>query len=332
VAAVATGFSVFFFKLLDNIVNIDLYLYGLQFSFDWADRYWTYARLISGLQELAIVMATLSGVIVYISARPPSQISKTKVAFAGLSSLGAISLISSIYYDSQILALIGLGLIFWGVIVAYVTTEEYVKKPLLEASTLPTLIASNEMLNKLNYKGNAVYLPPRYLTNIDNSVAHIPRRENPELPSPNPVGQKRQTFIPDPEGIMIIPPGDGLAKLFEKHLGISFTKVDLRFFRENLPRLLTIDFEIADKVQVEVERNFIRIMITGGVYGELCKETMKLSSTSRSLGCPISSALACILAKVTGKPISISRNQMSEDGKILGFEYAMLDELGESAK
>jgi len=62
------------------------------------------------------------------------------------------------------------------------------------------------------------------------------------------------------------------------------------------------------------------------VYKNLTKETANLSNLYFSLGCPVSSAIACALAKATGKPIVIENQQTSEDGKNMEIEYRILEE------
>ena len=130
----------------------------------------------------------------------------------------------------------------------------------------------------------------------------------------------------NPEAIVMTPPGNELTKLFEKKLNTSFTKVDLAYLEQNIPKLLIEDLEIAEGVKIKIENSFVRVRIENSIYKDICKETEKLSSISRSLGCPITSAIACTLAKATGKPIIISKQQTSENGKIIYTEYELLEE------
>ncbi len=48
------SFSVFLLSQLDSIVNSDLYSFGLQFTYQWADKYWLYLGLIYVLFGLSI--------------------------------------------------------------------------------------------------------------------------------------------------------------------------------------------------------------------------------------------------------------------------------------
>jgi hypothetical protein len=53
---------------------------------------------------------------------------------------------------------------------------------------------------------------------------------------------------------------------------------------------------------------------------------MTLPNLFNNLGCPLSSAIACVLAKATGKPIVIENLQASENGKDISIEFRILEE------
>jgi hypothetical protein len=51
--------------LLDKIVHGTLYNYGLKFSYDWANPYWTLLRIVQAMIALAAVFNVVSSVYVY---------------------------------------------------------------------------------------------------------------------------------------------------------------------------------------------------------------------------------------------------------------------------
>ena len=321
-----TSFSTFFFTRLDYVIHNDLYNYGLQFSYEWTVQYWTYANTIFSLLGLTIATNTITILLTFLSSWAIVEIDTTKLICYTLIPAGAIALALSILYASSILAFIGLGLVFWGIIIKYVTTEEYVKKTLLDTTMLSSLIILDEMLRELDYNGKAVYLPPKYLRELESNKVYIPKHENAKVPTPQQILQEDKIFIKNPEGILLKPPGNELTKLFEKTLQTSFTKVNLPYLEQNLPKLLIEELEIAKDIKIEIEKSIVRVRIENSIYKDICKETMKLSDVSRSLGCPISSAIACTLAKATGKPVIINEYQTSEDGKTIYMEYELFEE------
>ena len=327
-----TGFSAFFFSRLNYIVHGDLYNYGLQFSYEWVVQYGTYTKAIFSLLGMAVVTAVVSVILLSLGSRPLVEINTTKVICPTLISAAAITLAFSISYNSSILAFIGLGLLFWGIITKYITTGEYVKKTLLDTTTLFPLVQFDEMLKELNYNSKAVYLPPRYLRNIFSNKVYIAKQKDTRLPKAERILLEKKMFIQNPEGILLLPPGNELTKLFEKTLNTSFTRVDLAYLEQNIPTLLIEDLEIAADLRIGIKDSTVHVTIHGSIYKDTCKEMNKLSSVSHSLGCPITSAIACALAKATGKPVTISKYQTSKDGKIIDVEYELLEEPEEKSR
>jgi hypothetical protein len=261
------------------------------------------------------------------SARKKPKISSAKATGWTMLGLGAISLVASIFSVSQILAFIGLGLIFWGAILTYVQTEEYVKEELLDATATSSLAVLNQIIQELDYKGKAIYLPQRYLKDPEAYKAYIPQQKEGKLPAPEHIQeQETKLFLENPQGILVEPPGAKLTKLFEKTLETNFTRVDLKYLQQNMPKLFIEHLEIAQDFEMKTENNKVYVKIENSIYKNLTKEATNLSNLYFSLGCPVSSAIACALAKATGKPIIIENQRISEDGKNTEIEYGILEE------
>jgi hypothetical protein len=241
--------------------------------------------------------------------------------------IGAIALTVSIIYVSSILAFVGLGLVFWGIIVTYIQTEEYVKETLLQATVLSSLATLDQMTQEMNCTGKAVYLPPKYFTDPEASKVYVPKQKDGKLPTPEQIqNQETRFLIENPQGILVTPPGAGLTRLFEETLGTRFTRVDLKYLQQNMPKLFIEDLEIAQNFEMQIENNKILVKIENSAYKNLTEKVEKLSNVYSLLGCPVSSAIACALAKATGKPIIIENQRTSEDGIKMEIEYRVLEE------
>ncbi|MGQ9640630.1 MAG: hypothetical protein ACUVUF_00710 [Candidatus Bathycorpusculaceae bacterium] len=256
-----------------------------------------------------------------------------KVTGYAILNIGILALIASTIYASQIpafsqiLAFIGLGLVFWGIILTYIQTEEYVKENLLNATALSSLATVNQMIQELEYNGKAIYLPPKYLKNPENSKAYIPKQKEGKIPAPEQIQkQEAQLFIENPQGMLISPPGAELTKLFEKTLGTSFVRVDLQYLEQNMPKLFIEELEIAQNFEMKTENDRVYVKIENSAYRNLTKDAMNLSNVFNSVGCPLSSAIACALANATGKPIIIEKQQTNENGKDFTIEFHILEE------
>jgi len=260
--------------------------------------------------------------------RTKNKTSLTKAATWMFLGVGSAALITSIVYVSSILAFIGIGLVFWGALLLYIQPEEYTKKVLLDAAVLPPLATLNQIIHELNYKGKAIYLPPKYLKDPEANKLYIPKQKEGKLPTPeNILNQESQLFLKNPQGILLTPPGAQLTKLFEKTLDTSFTKTNLQYVTQNMPKLFIEDLEIAENLEIETRYDTIHVKITNSILKDICNENRKLSHVYGTIGCPLCSAIACALTKATGKPITIEMIQPSEDGKIIEATYRILGKI-----
>jgi hypothetical protein len=130
-----TILSMLFLTRSDAIVNTTLYQYGLRYNL-WASYYELQLQLYLGLTTCSVVAALISTTVFFYRTRLPGRIRFQKLISPAVIVTSLSALISSIILTSQILALIGLGLLFWGVIIKYITTEEYVRQPILDARPL----------------------------------------------------------------------------------------------------------------------------------------------------------------------------------------------------
>ena len=245
----------------------------------------------------------------------------------GLLAIGLIALLISIFFVAQILTFIGLGLTLWGILLFYVQPEEYAKKILLDETSDSSKTTLRKVISELGYKGEAIYLPPNYMNDPEENILFISKEKNEQLPKPeNMLKQKNALFLEKPKGILLTPPGAQLAKLFEKTLETKFTKENLQYITEKIPRLLIIDLEIAANVEIKIENNEIKFIITNSIF----KETSNYDDSSHainSVGGPLSSALACALAKTTGKPIVIKTISTTQKNKETEITYQILGEV-----
>jgi hypothetical protein len=252
------------------------------------------------------------------------NVNQTKLTYSFLLITGLFALIISVIFVASILAFVGLGLVFWGIIFAYIRTEEYTKKALLDATINSQMAILTQALQGLQCQGDAIYLPPKYFTNPDISKVYIPKQKVlRELPTPEQI-QKHESlsFFKNSLGILLTPPGAELAKLFEKILETNFTRVDMQYLQQNMPKLFIEELEITRDFEIKTENNKILVRIENSKYDLLSKEV----EDSCAMGSLLSSAIACAIAKTTGKPIRIEKQQASEDAYVT-IEYWILEEV-----
>jgi len=256
--------------------------------------------------------------------------------------LGTIGLVAGIAFSSTIPALIGLGLVFWGIILTYVQTNEYIKKEILDSTATTLLTTLNETMETLEYKGKVVYLPPKYLNDPETTKIYIPKSETEPLPTPDATRKlEMQPSHKNAQGILVTSPAAELMKLFETTLGTSFLNTNLQDLQQRLPKALIDDLEVVTDLEIkplteketeppteqtQIDSNKVQIKYTTTAYRNTCKLSAKLKTINSNIGCPLTSALASALTKTTGKPIIIENEQTSEDGGTTQVEYVILKE------
>jgi hypothetical protein len=319
--------NIFLFLQVDNIVNQDLYNFGLQFSPEWANIYWIYAKLMIALPiATSVLIISPILIILFLSKRNANtKIATSKILSAAILLIGAITLFLSIYATSSLLAFTGLGLVFWGAILTYVRTDEYVKKALLTASSPYPLI--NQAIRELGFKGAVIYLPPKYFKDPRRTKIFVARQEGIVFPKPEEVQEHEGLALSEIQGGIIMDPlGRDLSVLFERTLGRDFTKVDMNYLEQQIPKLLIEELEIVTNLDISYENDRIKLKVKNSVFNYPRENGRKTPTASTGFGSTFASAIACSLAKGTGKAILIEREETDGNGRTLSIEYRTVNE------
>lgn len=214
-------------------------------------------------------------------------------------------------------------MIFWGSILLYVAPSKHVPVAFLTASTATGMSNIERILSELKYTQKAIYLPPKNLQDIESSLAFIPRTSNQNLPTMVKT-EETELLCDGPDGLFLTPPGSSLSKIYEEKIGLSFTKLNPKDLQRTLAKVLTEDLEIVEDLEIEIQDNEITLEIKGSIFDQDCQETQKYPQAHATLGCLLSSSLACALAKASGKPIVIDAEERSADRKMTRIRFRLL--------
>ena len=255
-------------------------------------------------------------------------------AVAMLLLAGALSLLWSIYFKTTILAFIGLGLTFWGVLFLLLGTPREVESNLLYNAATSEYSTINRIINDLKFTGEALYMPP-YPKGIhvpDNqkslkeSVVFIsPTKDDLNLPSAKenvldlPSTQERgegKFLLKNQKGLLLTPPGLGILRDIEIKLKIDFANMDITQFYQIMSHVLLEKLNLAKEIETKREDNIIKMKIRNSIYRNLFTREDNLTSV-HLLGCPMTSAIAVGLAKASNKNVSIINENVSDNGLII---------------
>jgi hypothetical protein len=239
--------------------------------------------------------------------------------------------IFSVVENSQILAFIGLGLTFWGALFFFVRPLGYVQSSLLDWSAISSYSTIDRIIKGLKYKGKCYYIPPspkgvsfsKDPSGPKDIIAFISADRETHMPSIIEIA-KNKFLLEDPKGICVAPPGLGFLTHFEKRLKKGTTKIQPNELFEVLRQLIIEDFQLAKEIEMKTEEDHVRIKIFDSVYKNLYSERENLKSV-RLLGCPLTSAVACIMAETTGKITTIDKDVISTDGQTIEVWYRTVE-------
>ena len=237
--------------------------------------------------------------------------------------LGSVCLIASAFNGSYMLSFIGLGLAFWGALLLFLMPSKYVKLEMLTATSASSLANIERILNNTEPKAKGVYLPPKLLRDYESSLVFVPVKESEQLPKREEISEDRlqsKTL----KTLFLTPPGLSLSKLLEKHLGKSFTETNVGELQQLLPKLFE-ELEITKNTVLRVEGGNVSVELRNHIFKDLCAETSRLKRTHETVGCPLASAIACALAKATGKPVTIEKEETSPD-QTTTIKYNVLED------
>jgi hypothetical protein len=246
-----------------------------------------------------------------------------RVVSLGILLLGFISLLASAIFDSYVTAFVGLGLAFWGVLFLAITPTKYVKLELLTAASSSEAANTEKMLNlaETNHKG--VYLPPKLLRDYLSSLVFVPATDNEALPKREEIPEEKA--LGTLQGMFLTPPGLALSRLFEEKLGKPFTKLNLNQLATELPSLLD-ELGITKTALITIEAGKVTFETGEYIFKDLCLETKKFRRTHETIGCAFSSAIACALAKASGKPVTIEKEEHNPNNETTTITYQILEE------
>jgi hypothetical protein len=211
----------------------------------------------------------------------------------------------------------------WGALFLYIKPTKYVKLDLLNSTTLSTLANIEKMLSNANAISQGIYLPPKRLQDYTSSLVFVPTKPDQALPTTKETNPK-ELETKNPTGLLITPPGLALSKLFEKELKKPFTETSPEDLQTQLPKLFD-ELQITKHLTIQPQNSNITVTIRNHVFEDLCNETAKLELTHKTVGCPLSSALACAFAKATGKPIVIEKEETSPN-ETTTIQYKVLED------
>lgn len=234
---------------------------------------------------------------------------------------GVAMIVLSALNDSSFLAIMGVSVSFWSMLLLFFTPTKHAFLSLLKASASASGTNIERSLIEFDLAEKGVYLPPQNLRNFESSLVFVPKTLRTALPTSDETTDK--LFNEKKTGLFFTPPGLALSVMFENELGLSFRKISLPQMQSVIKRLFD-NLKFAEDAQVRIQDRTITLEVTGSIFNTLCSETRNSQPrTHAQVGCILASAFACAFAKASDKPITIQKDTLNPDTKTLIIEYRM---------
>jgi hypothetical protein len=256
---------------------------------------------------------------------------QSSVIIAGLFTIIGISLIYfSIISSSEILALIGLGLLFWGATFFLMAPIGFVDARLLLSTVYSEYSSFDRIIENFECK-KCYYIP--HILNQDVVDRGIKKTKDPVMFLSAETSTKifedetffvqKKFLLEKNKGIILTPPGLGLMKLIEKKK-LNYYKMHPEKISEFLPPLITQDFALTKDFVVDIQNKSIRVILQKSIYKGLYNVD-RGSNSAKLFGCPIVNAIGCIFAQTSGKIVTIEEIKVSKDMSTIQALYRIVN-------
>jgi hypothetical protein len=240
-----------------------------------------------------------------------------------LLALGFILLILAVIYSHNVLALIGIALVFWGALLLYIRPTRFVRNEILESIMSEPLRSYNNLIKELEYQGTPQYISPNTLWGMRNTVIYIPKSDNTPKPTSEQLSANK-TFIEIPQAITLIPLGQLLSRLLEDQLKINFSTVDINYLKNNLEKTIVEGLEIAESFHMEPQGSTVYVEMKGAIFSDVILGKSE-NNKQHHIGDPFNSAIACILSRSTKCPVIIEKIEKNLENNTIKTTFKLLD-------
>ena len=222
-----------------------------------------------------------------------------------------------------------MGLTFWGALFFFIKSERHVHESLLDSTAISIYTTTDRIIRNLKIGSNSYYIPPypkdvyipEHLKGLKEATVFISTGSE-STPSIEEIAQ-RKFLLESPRGICISPPGLGILDQIEREMGRDLASLQLSDLSEVLPPIIVENLQLAKEIEMKAEGNQVYVSMLNPAYRSLyASEDLK---SIRFLGCPLTSAIACAIAKSTGKIVTVQKIDFSQEYQTVKVQYQILE-------
>ena len=249
----------------------------------------------------------------------------TRLSVSSLIALGVITLLISILYSSSFLALIGFALVFWCTILLYLAPSKPLLIDLLSSINQSGMSNIEKLLQNLAPNQRGIYLSTN--SHLFNQIKDLSLHGKESCILFVSKMRDESSFKLQQNAnskVNITPSGEGLCKLFEQQAGKEFNNMGLQKLGLLLHKILVERLEFVSTFDIKDNGEEIVVELTKSVFDDMCKETDSFPLTHQHVGCLLTSAIACAIAKATEEPIIIEKEEFDLQQRVKRIKYKIV--------
>lgn len=236
---------------------------------------------------------------------------------------GAALFIFSFITQTPFIGIIAIVIFAISIPFLLIKPQRYAIDELFENLFFTNLVNLNNFLESLKVKGTGLYLPPK--VNEPDNYVFVPYDNYDTLSKLSAIENNRKKHLLVKEGVLLRSTGSPIINSLEKKFTINFSELDLGSLKETLSKLFVNELGIMNDVYVEILENKVYCIFLGSIYLNLCKKIhIEMPAFCTKLGCPLSSATAGILAKITDRYVSIENCEINIRERKIETVYRLL--------
>ena len=233
--------------------------------------------------------------------------------------LGSLIFIISFIAQISLLGIAGLLVFSVSFILLVLLPQKLSKEEILDESFFSIIVSLSKIIDNLNAKGDSLIIPT--VTHSDEFLLFVPYTQEREPGILLEINKLSKQAIMR-RGILLKPIGFSLVKLFEKRIHINFSMTNLSDLSELLHRILVEECKLITDIYIEILSNRIFVQLVDSLFLNISwKLHIESPKILTQLGCPLSSAIGCIISKITGRTVHIASYNIDNNKKLTEIVY-----------
>ena len=228
---------------------------------------------------------------------------------------GIVVCSSAFDYQNRIMALVGTSIIFWGGLMIYFQSKDYVSGTVMRTTMQQYYDLLAEAVHVDNERDKPMYYTPPNISGLSSTRLLIQNK---------PKETEKTELLPlrDPDNAkIVVPPGQFLSEAMEASSGVRYSSVNPLNLSILLEKAVIEDLELARSIVIEYKPPVIMVNIGENVYNPLFGEK-KFRVLLNTLGDPLISAIACAYSRSTSE--SVTLEEVVHDDRRENSQYRLV--------